>query len=139
MIPIVDVQVENMHIRNNHVESPERYNYLVRMIPAAMSWNGKKKGGNHDQSQRYRIRLPRQTDLLNLGLDHGVLHVVLQSLGIALALLQDRLHDRVVLIERRSLFSCVVSIARKQQIHTMIFATSGSRIARSRACSSVSP
>jgi hypothetical protein len=39
------------------------------------------------------------TDLLDLGFDHGVLHVILQSLGVALTLLQNRLHDRVVLYD----------------------------------------
>lgn len=38
-----------------------------------------------------------RTDLLDLSFDHGVLHVILQSLGVALTLLQNRLHDRVVL------------------------------------------
>jgi hypothetical protein len=36
---------------------------------------------------------------LDLGFDHGVLHVILQSLGVALTLLQNRLHDRVVLYD----------------------------------------
>jgi hypothetical protein len=79
---------------------------------------------------------------LDLGFDHGVLHVILQSLGVALTLLQNRLHDRVVLYDDQEAIEDqyrTLRTERRQPELTMILATSGSRMARSRACSSVSP
>lgn len=48
-------------------------------------------------SDKNSMRLVKETHLLNLGFDHGVLHVVLQSLGVGLRLLQNGLHHGVVL------------------------------------------